>query len=34
VTCSIDYRVVEIDRDGKEVWSYQTDGRPFRARRR
>jgi hypothetical protein len=35
VTCSIDYRVVEIDANGKEVWSYSTDGsRPFRARRR
>ncbi len=34
VTCSIDYRVVELDKAGKEVWSYQTDGRPFRARKR
>lgn len=34
VTCSLDYRVVEIDPQGKEVWSYQTEGRPFRARRR
>jgi len=34
VTCSIDYRVVELDVDGKEVWSYQTDARPFRAKRR
>lgn len=34
VTCSLDYRVVELDSSGKEVWSYQTEGRPFRARRR
>ncbi len=35
VACSmIPYRVVEIDREGKEVWSYQTDGRPYRARGR
>jgi hypothetical protein len=34
VTCSIDYRVIELDVHGKEVWSYQTDGRPFRAKRR
>jgi outer membrane protein assembly factor BamB len=33
VTC-MDYRIVEIDRDGKEVWTYQTEGRPFCARRR
>ncbi len=35
VTTSIaPYRVVEIDRNGQEVWSYQTEGRPMRARRR
>jgi hypothetical protein len=34
VTTSINYRVVELDVDGDEVWSYPTDGRPFRARRR
>jgi HEAT repeat protein len=34
VTCSFDSRVVELDRNGAEVWSYRTEGRPFRARRR
>ena len=34
VTCSLDYRVVEINPEGNVVWSYQTEGRPFRARRR
>jgi hypothetical protein len=34
VTCSLDYRVVEIDPAGQTVWTYQTEGRPFRARRR
>ncbi|MSQ94505.1 MAG: hypothetical protein EXR98_08105 [Gemmataceae bacterium] len=34
VTCSLNNRIVEIDRAGKEVWSYHVDGRPFRARRR
>ena len=34
VTCSLDYRVIELDAQGKEVWSYHTEGRPFRARRR
>jgi hypothetical protein len=34
VTCLLDNRVVEIDENGKEVWSYQTEGRPTRARRR
>ena len=34
VTCSLDYRVVELDPAGKEVWSQRTEGRPFRARRR
>ena len=34
VTSMLDNRVVEIDQNGKEVWSLQTDGRPTRARRR
>jgi outer membrane protein assembly factor BamB len=34
VTCSLDYRIVELDANGNEVWSYRTDGRPYRARRR
>ncbi len=34
ITCSLNSRIVEIDRAGKEVWTYQVDGRPFRARRR
>ena len=34
VTCTMNSTVIEIDRDGKEVWSYQTDGRPFRSRKR
>lgn len=34
VTCMFDNQVVEINANGKEVWSYQTDGRPMRARRR
>jgi hypothetical protein len=28
------YRIVEIDREGREVWTLQTDGRPYRARGR
>jgi hypothetical protein len=27
-------QVVELSRDGREVWKHQTDGRPWRARRR
>ncbi|MBM4069830.1 MAG: hypothetical protein FJ271_12885 [Planctomycetes bacterium] len=27
-------QVVEFNRDGREVWKHQTDGRPWRARRR
>jgi hypothetical protein len=34
VTCMLDNRVIEIDQNGKEVWSFQTEGRPTRARRR
>lgn len=34
VTCTLNSTVVEIDRDSKEVWSYSTDGRPFRSRKR
>ena len=35
VVCSVgENRVMEIDRDGREVWSHRTEGRPFRARPR
>jgi hypothetical protein len=34
VTCNLDMRAVEITKTGQEVWSYRTDGRPFRARPR
>ncbi len=29
-----DQRAIELNSDGAEVWSYHTDGRPWRARRR
>jgi hypothetical protein len=34
VTAAFGSKVIEIDRDGQEVWSYQTDGRPHSARKR
>jgi hypothetical protein len=34
VVSMMQQRIVEIDRQGQEVWSYRTEGRPWRARRR
>ena len=34
VTSNTDSRVLEIDKNGVEVWSYRTENRPFRARPR
>lgn len=34
VVSMIGQQVVELNRDGREVWKHQTDGRPWRARRR
>jgi hypothetical protein len=34
VTAGLGANVTEIDRDGQEVWSYQTDGRLYSARKR
>ena len=34
VVASLTQRVVELNREGREVWQFTTDGRPWRARRR
>ena len=34
VATMVGQRVLELDRNGQEVWQHATDGRPWRARRR